>query len=233
MQAWTTLDAVETDHGRLELRQRGERDFLITIAGRVLMTSAARESELALARLTCERLDRVRAPRVLVGGLGMGLTLRAALDALPPDARVLLVELEPRVVDWCRGPLAPVHGDALADPRVVVEVGDVAAAIARAAGGRAADRFEAILLDLHEGPQAGARRRGEPFYGDGALGRARDALAPRGVLGIWSESPDAPFEKRLGRAGFAVTRQRAGRGGRRHVVYVATRETARKRGRTR
>ena len=109
MRSWETLDAADSPDGRLELRRRGESDFLITLAGRVLMNSAARRSEEALAREVCARMQRQQAPRVLVGGLGMGLTLRAVLDGLPGDARVAVAELNPVVVDWCRGPLAAIN----------------------------------------------------------------------------------------------------------------------------
>jgi len=213
---WQTLDAVDSPDGRLELRRRGEGDFLITLAGRVLMNSAARRSEEALAREVCARLAQRPAPHLLVGGLGMGLTLRAALDALPRSARVTVVELNPVVVDWCRGPLAAANERALDDARIEVQVADVAATI-RSAHGRP---FDAIAIDLYEGP-SGGRDSDEPFYGRRALDETRAALAPGGVFGVWAEQPDAGFEKRLCAAGFAVEKLRPGRGGLRHVVYVA------------
>jgi len=219
MRPWETLDAADSPDGRLELRRRGERDFLITVGGRVLMNSAARRSEEALAREVCARLPRRAAPRVLVGGLGMGLTLRAALDALPGDARVTVVELNPVVVDWCRGPLAAANAAALSDDRVEVVIGDVAEAI-RSARAR---RFDAIAIDLYEGPSDG-RKVDEPFYGRRALDETRAALVVGGVFGVWAEQPDAGFEKRLRAAGFAVEKSRPGRGGLRHVVYTAVRD---------
>jgi spermidine synthase len=219
MRPWETLDAADSPDGRLELRRRGERDFLITVGGRVLMNSAARRSEEALAREVCARLPRRAAPRVLVGGLGMGLTLRAALDALPGDARVTVVELNPVVVDWCRGPLAAANAAALSDDRVEVVIGDVAEVI-RSARAR---RFDAIAIDLYEGP-SGGRKVDEPFYGRRALDETRAALAVGGVFGVWAEQPDADFEKRLRAAGFAVEKSRPGRGGLRHVVYTAVRD---------
>lgn len=179
------------------------------------MTSAAQRSELALARLAVERMGRSRAPRVLVGGLGMGLTLRAALDALPSGARVLVAELHEAVVAWCRGPLALLTGAAVEDPRVEVALGDVADAVA--AGGP----FHAILLDLYVGPRRPAAD--DPHFGRTALERARDALVPGGVFAVWSEAPDPAFEKTLRRVGFAVEKVRPGRGGLRHVVYLAVR----------
>lgn len=216
---WVTLERVETDDGPLELRQRGD-DFLILIAGRVLMNSAANRSELELARLACERLDGA-SPRVLIGGLGMGFTLRAALDALPATATVEVVELNPVTVAWCRGPLSAAIRAALDDPRVVVTEGDVARRIEAASRGGRAASLDAIVLDLYEGPHDDDDPRRDPFYGTGALERTRRALAPGGWLAVWSEDPSARFEKRLRGAGFEVERQRPGRGGRRHVVYLA------------
>jgi spermidine synthase len=218
MRPWEILDRVDSPDGPLELRRRGERDFLITLAGRVLMNSAAQRSEVALAEFVCARLVGRAAPRVLVGGLGMGLTLRAALDALSGAARVVVAELQPAVVDWCRGPLADLTARALEDARVEVALRDVAAVIRAAAGG--GRRFDAILLDLYEGPAAGGRR-GDPFYGARALATTRSALTRDGVLGVWAERPDAGFEKRLRVAGFEVEKRRPGRGGLRHAIYVA------------
>jgi spermidine synthase len=212
---WQTLARVATPEGALELRQRGERDFLITIAGRVLMTSQARRSEEALATLPLRDRPQQELRTILVGGLGMGYTLRAALDLLPSTARVTVVELNAEVAAWCRGPLAPLSDDALADPRVELVVGDVADAIARAPAGG----FDAIVLDLYEGPHAATQRADDRLYGDAALARAHAALAPGGVLAVWSEEADAAFERRCAAAGFRVEKQRAG-GGRAHVVYL-------------
>lgn len=205
----------ETPDGRLELRRRGDDDFLVCLDGRILMNARQSRSERALAELACAALAGRASPRVLVGGLGMGLTLRAALDALPADADVEVVERNEVVADWCRGPLAAANGGCLDDPRVRLVLGDVAEAIA----GRR--RLDAILLDLYEGPHAGTDARADPFYGRGAIAHARAALAPGGVFAVWSEDPDAAFEARLRRAGFTVERHRPGRGGRRHAVTLA------------
>ncbi len=218
MRSWETLDAADSAEGRLELRRRGENDFLITLAGRVLMNSAARRSEEALACELCARLPRQQAPRVLVGGLGMGLTLRAALDTLPGDARVVVAELNSVVVDWCRGPLAALNARAVEDSRVEVVIADVAELIRSAR----AQRCDAIAIDLYEGP-SGGRDSDEPFYGRRALAETHAALVPGGVFGVWAERPDPGFEKRLRAAGFAFDRSRPGRGGLRHVVYSAVR----------
>ena len=214
--SWQTIDRVETDAGLLELRRRGVRDYLITIEGRVLMNSHANRSEVALATLALSRLAEAASPRVLIGGLGMGCTLRAALDLLPARACVRVAELNPEVVRWCAGPLASLNRQALADPRVAVCAVDVANLIRSAR-----DAFDAILLDLYEGPHAATAPIGDPFYGRRALEAARRALAAGGVLGIWSEDPDSAVEDRLRKLGFEVERQRPGRGARRHAVTLA------------
>jgi spermidine synthase len=219
--AWVTLERVETADGTLELRRRGEGDFLILLSGRVLMNSSAHRSEQALASAACARLSGRASPRLLIGGLGMGFTLRAALDALPPDARVRVCELHPCVVDWCRGPLAPLAGGAALDPRVEIELGDVAARIRGAAAARDGARYDAILLDLYTGPGGGPGSSGACFD-DGMLSAARAALAPGGVYAVWSERPDPAFERRLRAAGFEAVRSRPGRGGLRHAIYTAT-----------
>lgn len=214
---WQVLERVDTAAGPLELRRRGERDFLMTLAGRVLMNSAAHRSEVALADLAAAAIAGRAAPRLLIGGLGMGYTLRAALDALPATARVTVAELEPAVVRWCRGPLAGLTDYAVDDARVTLEVGDVADVIAAAASRQVDDAgFDAIALDLLEGP----RGREDPHFGDAALRRLRAALVAGGVVAVWSEAPDGSFERRLAAAGFRVERSRPGRGGLRHAVTL-------------
>jgi spermidine synthase len=218
MQPWRTIDRADTPEGPLELRQRGERDFLITVDGRILMTSVAHRSEDALAELACAPLAGVARPRVLVGGLGMGYTLRAALDRLPKTARVLLVDLNAVVVRWCQGPLAPLTKSAIDDGRVTVKVDDVARVIGAAAPGS----YDAVLLDLYEGPHQATNRPGDPLYGATALERTRRALRSGGTFAVWSEETDRPFERRLATAGFTVQTHRQRGGGRSHVVYLAT-----------
>lgn len=215
---WTTLATASTDEGRLELRRRGDADFLIVIGGRVLMNSASRRSEEALATLACAQLKTASAPHVLVAGLGMGYTLRAALDSLPASARVVVAELDPVIVEWCRGPLAAATSHALDDPRVRVEIDDVARVIAAAEPAS----YDAIVLDLYEGPNAATQRPDDPCYGAAALDQQHRALRPGGVLAVWSEDADAPFAKRMA-ARFALGTHRIGGGGRRHVVYLGTR----------
>lgn len=226
MKPWEMLDAVDTEEGRLELRRRGEREFIITVGGRVLMNSAWHRSELAVAQLACRRIAGRPRPRVLIGGLGMGFTLRAALDELPRTARVTVGEIEPAVVRWCRGPLAGLTRQAVDDPRVEIALGDVARMIAEAASSETG-RFDAIVLDLYEGPRTATQAREDPFWGPAALRRTRQALAPGGVFSVWSEDPDAAFEKRLAAAGFRVERRRPESGGPRHTVYLAEAVTRR------
>lgn len=221
------LASAERAEGRLELRRRGETDVVITLGGRVLMNGAAHRSEAALAELACRPIAARPLPRVLLGGLGMGFTLRAALDVLPRRATVVVAEIDPVIVEWCRGPLAQLTGRALDDPRVTVAVGDVGALIE--GEGPQAGGFDAILLDLYEGPRTPIQGRDDPLYGRAALAQAHAALAPGGVLAVWSEDADAGFEVRLGAVGFRWERRRPGRGGPRHVLYLARKDRRRDR----
>ena len=213
---WKVLDRW-TDGGQvLELRQRGDSDFLILDDGRVLMNSYSRRSEEELARLGCAYLSAVKEPHVLIAGLGMGFTLRAALDVLPPTATVTVCELNKVVVDWCRGALAPATANALGDPRVQLRLEDVAKVIATSQAGP----FHAIVLDLYEGPNAASQRPNDPFYSARAIELQHGALKSGGTLAVWSEDSDAPYARRLAAARFDVTTHSIGQGGRRHIVYV-------------
>ena len=165
----------------------------------------------------CEGLAKVSGARVLISGLGMGYTLRAALDLLAPDARVDVAELEPAVVAWCRGPLAALTNGAALDPRVRLHTEDVTAVIARAA--RATSGYHGIALDLFEGPRGDRAEAGHPLYGDAAVARAARALRPGGVLAVWSEEPAPGFARRLQAAGLETGSERSGRGGRRHAIH--------------
>ena len=219
--AWTTLASVDTLEGPLELRRRGDADYLIMIDGRVLMNSFSRTSEEELSKLSLAHLAgaKVASPCVLVGGLGMGFTLKSALDLLPETAKVTVAELNPVILEWCKGELGPATDHAVADRRVTVTIGDVAKVIAKAKPGA----FHAIILDLYEGPNHATQSINDPFYSAAALARTAAALAPGGVLGVWSEDTDAPFAKRLAAAGFDVQTHKIGSGGRRHVVYIGRR----------
>jgi spermidine synthase len=222
---WRTLDSVDTPEGPLQIRQRGKRDFLMTLGGRVLMSSMAHRSEDALAELTCGLPGAPTRPRILLGGLGMGYTLRAAIDRLPAQARIHVVDLNPSVVAWCRGPLALLTDHAADDRRVTIQVGDVARVIAQVS----ADAYDAILLDLYEGPHEAVNRAGDPLYGARALERAWRALRMGGVFGIWSEEPDSAFARRLAAAGFQTATHRRARGGRAHTIYIGTKIVVRPR----
>lgn len=221
---WKIIDSVCTeDEGALQLRQRGDKDFLITIGTQVLMNSSAHRSEVALGQLACEHLRQRPHPRVLVGGLGMGFTLKSVLDHLPPIAKVVVAELNPVVVQWCQGPLAILTANAVNDSRVTVEIGDVAALIKRSAVTTGEAGFDAIVLDLYRGPHFYADAENDPLYGKKAILAARSALKPGGVFAIWGENYDERFDQRLRKAGFTVTVHRPGKGGLRHAVFVAIR----------
>jgi spermidine synthase len=226
MHPWTVVETVETPEGLLELRLRDE-EFLIVIDGRVLMNSRSRASEEEQARMAIKEIapppDRYTAvtlrpgePRILLAGLGMGFTLRAALDSVSPTADITVCEINKVVVDWCRGPLAGPTRNAAKDPRVTIKIEDVAKVIAEAPP----NRYDGILLVVCEGPNAPTQKPDDPFYSTPALVRAHKALRPGGVLSVWSEDADAAFEKRFGAARFDVRSQSIGSGGRRHVVYV-------------
>jgi spermidine synthase len=222
---WKTIDRFTTeDEGVLELRQRGAGDFLITLGPQVLMNSKAQRSEIALGELGCRSLKNHPEPRVLVGGLGMGITLRAVLDALPATARVVVAELNAKILEWCRGPLAELTGGAASDPRVTVAIADVADLIRQAP----AETYDAVILDLYRGPHPKTDRRDDPVYGSRAIERTRAALKPGGTFAVWGENPDAGFEGRLAAADFAVRCERPGKGGYRHAVWVAEKKTAEK-----
>jgi spermidine synthase len=196
-------------------------EFSIKIPGRgELMNTKVHGSEKALAELACQRMKGSAQPRVLVGGLGMGFTLAAALDAAGPDAEVVVAELVPEVVEWNRDIMGEASGHPLADPRSTVYVGDVADPIRNDEQG-----FDAILLDVDNGPEAMIRRENSWLYSIPGLESARRALRPSGVLAIWSAGPDNLFKARLKHAGFKVEEHvvrphRAGKGSR-HYIWLA------------
>ncbi len=216
MKPWVTVDRAAAPGGELVLARRGD-EWAIRAGGHVLMTSRRHGSEEALAEVGCARLGSAKAPRVLVGGLGCGYTLRAVLDRLPPSAKVIVAELSGAVVAWNRGPLAALAGAPLDDPRVEVRVEDVRQTIAGARG------LAAILLDVDNGPAPLAAPSNASLYGGRGLAAARAALARGGTYALWSAGPDERFLRRLGDAGFAAeavpVKARAGAGGR-HVLFV-------------
>lgn len=218
---WIQIDSAPLPGGgELRLKRRGS-EFSIMLGANELMNSRLSGSEEALATLAAERLAGQRAPRVLIGGLGMGFTLRAALRAFPAGTGVEIVELVPKVVEWARGPMAEIFAGSLDDPRVLVTVADVASVIR---GARS--RYDAILLDVDNGPDGLTIPENDMLYGETGLALAQAALKPGGLLGVWSQGPDRRFTQRLGRAGFTVEEIAvpAGRGrGRRHVIWLAAR----------
>ncbi len=227
MLPWVALGEAAIPGGcALRLMRRGD-EFSIRLIGGTsggeLMNSRLSGSEEALATLVWARIGAARRdPHLLIGGLGMGFTLRASQKVAGPQTRITLAELVPEIVAWARGPMAGLHGDSLSDPRLSLVEGDVGALIR--AGTSA---FDAILLDVDNGPDGLSRPENDALYGEAGLAAARAALRPGGVLAVWSAEPDEGFTRRLRRAGFAVevARVRADRGrrGARHVVWLATR----------
>jgi spermidine synthase len=221
MQPWITLaTATAPQGGALRLMRRGDEFSIRLDGGNELMNSRLGGSEEALARLALDRLGARPAPSVLIGGLGMGFTLRAAQAVAPADARLIVAEIAPELADWAATHMASVFGDCLSDPRVEIRIGDVGALIAAAEGA-----FDAILLDVDNGPDGLTRAGNDALYGEAGLRAARRALAPGGVLAVWSASPDIAFSRRLSRCGFAAEARtvRAGRSrrGARHTVWTA------------
>ena len=223
---WSVLDTAQVPGGggELRLKQRGA-EFSIMLDHNELMNSRLSGSEEALATIACEKIRRRKTPRILIGGLGMGFTLRAALVALGPDARIVVAELVPAVVAWARGPMAEVFGASLTDPRVSIREADVSEVIRSEAAA-----FDAILLDVDNGPEGLTRKANDALYDLKGLGGARAALRPGGVLAVWSSGPNPKFTWRLRKAGFEVEEVRArangSRGGARHVIWIATRDHA-------
>ena len=194
------------DGNRLRLLRRGDEFSIRLPGGNELMNSRLGGSEEALATLSVARLAGRSAPRVLIGGLGMGFTLRAAQAVAPPDARLIGTEIVPELLGWAETHLAPVFGDCLSDPRVEVAIRDVGAMIREAAGS-----FDAILLDVDNGPDGLTRPDNDGLYSDAGLRSARRALAPGGALAVWSAAPSPAFAERLSRSGFDVTNQASAR----------------------
>ncbi len=222
MLPWELLGTAHTPAGdEMTLMRRGG-EYLILANGKDLMSSRMHGSEEALATLACAHARTLEAPRVLIGGLGMGFTLRATLDTLPDTARVVQCELMPAVVAWNRGPLGPLADYPLEDHRVKVDVGDVADALVNGVGA-----YDVVLLDVDNGPKAFTQEDNAGLYGNAGIARARAALKPGGVLAVWSAWPDRKFEHRLRYAGFKVDTQRVyarlKSGGPRHTIFLGTR----------
>jgi len=219
---WSLLDTAQVPGGgELRLLQRGA-EFSIKLDQNELMNSRLSATEQALATIACEKIRTRKRPSILIGGLGMGFTLRAALTVLGKQAHIVVAELVPAVVAWARGPLAKLSGDSLTDPRVRIHEGDVGELIRSA---RLA--YDAILLDVDNGPQGMTRKANDRLYDLKGLRAAYAALRPGGVLAIWSSRPDAKFTARLRKTGFDVVenpvRAKGPQGGAQHFIWTATR----------
>jgi spermidine synthase len=221
--AWTLIDRalVPGGGGELRLMRRGT-EFSIMSGQIELMNSRLSGSEEALATLACARLQNRERPRLLIGGLGMGFTLRAALAALGPQAEIVVAELVPAVIAWARGPMAEMSGESLADQRLRLHEGDVGALIRK---GRAA--YDAILLDVDNGPEGMTRVENDRLYDVKGLRASHAALRAGGVLAVWSSKPNPKFTERLRQCGFAAEeiplRAKGPRGGARHLIWMAMR----------
>lgn len=205
----------------LRLFRRG-KDYMIVLDRNELMSSRMSGSEEALANMSCDRIAGRPAPHLLIGGYGMGFTLRAALKALGADATLTVAELVPQIIEWARGPMVELAAGCLDDPRVRLVEADVALVIADAKA-----TYDAILLDVDNGPDGLVRNANDRIYSPSGLAAARTALKPGGVLAVWSAGPDASFTRRLRDAGFAVdevaVKARSNGKGPRHVIWFATR----------
>lgn len=219
MKPWELLGEAQTPDGTDLRLTRHSTEFVILADGHSLMSSRMHGSEEALATFGCRRARLLDAPRALVGGLGMGFTLRATLDLLPANAVVVVAELVPAVVEWNRGPLGPLAGHPLKDTRVRVEVDDVGAVLRANPG-----RFDTVLLDVDNGPVAMTASSNAGLYDNAGVATAREALADDGVLAVWSARDNRKFEQRLRYAGFTVDVERVrGRlkgGGPRHTILL-------------
>ncbi len=197
-----------------------DRDFMIVMGHNELMSTRMRSSEEALATMTLERLGNPAAPRLLIGGYGMGFTLCAALAKIGPQARLTVAELVPEIIDWARGPMAELTAGCLDDRRVLLRMSDVGDAILLAPG-----PFDAILLDVDNGPDGLVRDENYRLYSRGGLRTALEALHPGGILAVWSAGPDNAFTRRLDNAGFDVEevqiRARPNGKGPKHTIWFA------------
>jgi len=216
---WELLGEARTPDGNvMTLTKRGS-DYMIMADGKDLMSSHMKGSEEALATIGCDRAKHLEGARVLVGGLGMGFTLRATLDTVREDAAVIVAELIPAVVAWNRGILGPLAGNPLADRRTQVELGDIAKLLRVSRGA-----FDAILLDVDNGPRAFTQEANSGLYDNDGLEMIRAALRPKGVLAVWSAWDDRKFEHRLKHHGYAPethhVRARLKQGGPRHTIFV-------------
>jgi spermidine synthase len=227
---WLQIDTARVPGANVELRlMRRGAEFSMMLGQNELMNSRLSGSEEALATLACRRIEAVKRPHLLIGGLGMGFTLRAALAVLGGQARIVVAELVPEVIAWAQGPMAGLFGDSLADPRADIRSADVIEVIGSRPLG-----FDAILLDVDNGPEGLIRKANDALYDIKGLKSIHRALRQGGVLAVWSSGPNALFSKRLRDAGFAVdevaVRATTKRSGARHVIWFATKPAAGRRG---
>ena len=203
----------------MKLIRRGD-EYIILVDGAVLMSSRMHGSEEALATFACQRVRALEQPSVLIGGLGMGFTLRTTLDLLPQDATIVVAELVPAVVEWNRGPLGPLARHPLKDKRVRVETGDVVVTLTSHLG-----HFDAVLLDVDNGPAAFTASNNAGLYDNRGIAAARAALKTEGVLAVWAAQDDRKFEQRLRDGRFEVQvqrpRGRLKKGGPRHTIFLS------------
>jgi spermidine synthase len=219
---WEHIDTARVPDANVELRlMRRGAEFSMMLGQNELMNSRLSGSEEALATLACRRIEAVKRPHLLIGGLGMGFTLRAALAVLGPEARIVVAELVPAVIAWAKGPMAGIFGDSLGDPRATIQSADVIEVIQAHASA-----FDAILLDVDNGPEGLIRKANDALYDIKGLKAIRRSLRPGGVAAVWSSGPNALFSKRLRDAGFDVkevaVRATAKRSGAHHVIWFAT-----------
>jgi spermidine synthase len=219
---WLQIDTARVPGADVELRlMRRGAEFSMMLGQNELMNSRLSGSEEALATLACRRMEAVKRPNLLIGGLGMGFTLRAALAVLGPDARITVAELVPAVIAWARGPMASIFAESLDDPRASILNADVIEVIQSHASA-----FDAILLDVDNGPEGLIRKANDALYDLTGLKAVRRALQRGGVLAVWSSGPHPLFSKRLRDAGLDVdevaVRATTKRRGARHVIWFAT-----------
>lgn len=217
------IDTAEIEDGEtLELFSHG-RDFMIVLGRNELMSTRMRFSEEQLAEMTLDRISS-DAPRILIGGYGMGFTYRAARERLGDGAQIVVGEISHKIVEWAEGPMAELTGDTLADPRLDLKICDVAALIDDANDGTC-EKFDAIMLDVDNGPDGLVRADNNRIYSRTGLGKARDALKPGGIVSVWSAAPDHGFRRRLKEAGFVVeekgVRSRPNNKGAHHTIWFA------------
>ena len=223
---WLQIDTARVPGAdtALRLMRRGE-EFSMMLGQNELMNSRLSGSEEALATLTCKKIEAVKRPHLLVGGLGMGFTLRAALAVLGRDAQITVAELVPAVIAWARGPMAELFGDSLTDPRASIREADVVDVIKTSPSA-----FDAILLDVDNGPEALIRKANDALYDRNGLDAIRRALRPGGILAVWSSGPNIAFTKRLRAADFDVNevgvRATTKRSGAHHLIWFATKSGA-------